>query len=369
MTNTATLAVAGARKTQSIVDACAAGDPSTRRLVLTYTLSGQQDLERRLRAACPAGSLPEVCGWYAFMLRQWVRPFLPIIYPGRRLGGLNFDGLPAMTRKGIVIAKGADRFLDDQSRAYKRFLSKLAIDVADASDGTVIGRLQRMFDEIYIDEVQDLTGYDLDILERVLQTSSAIRVVGDLRQSVFDTNPQDQRHKQYRGLKMLNWFEEQRTAGRLELEYSSTTWRSVQAIASFSDSIFNPALGFPATTSAQGKTSEHDGVFALAPEHVDAYIERYRPACLRQLVTTPVPEDVAAINFGISKGLTHERVLIFPTGPIRAFLTQGTRLEDKSACGLYVGVTRAVHSVAFVVPEPQTTNLIVWTPGKDVRRG
>lgn len=362
MTSTATLAVAGARKTQSIVDACADGDPATRRLVLTYTLSGQQDLERRLRAACSPGSVPEVCGWYAFLLRHWVRPFLPLVYPGRRLKGLNFDGLPATTPKGIVIAKGADRFLDDQSRAYKRFLSKLAIDVADASGKTVTTRLQRMFGEIYIDEVQDLTGYDLDIMERLLDTTSSVRMVGDLRQSVFDTNPQDQRHKKYRGLSMLDWFEEQKAAGRLELQYSSTTWRSVQAVAAFSDTIFDPDLQFPATASAQDKTSEHDGVFALAPEHVDAYLELYRPVCLRQLVTTPMPKGIAARNFGISKGLTHDRVLIFPTAPIRAFLTKGTLLGDKAACGLYVGVTRAIYSVAFVMPKPQISSLTVWAP-------
>lgn len=362
MTNTATLAVAGARKTQSIIDACANGDPATRRLVLTYTLSGQQDLERRLRAACPAGSVPEVCGWYSFLLRHWVRPFLPLKYPGRRLRGLNFDGLPATTNKGIIIAKGADRFLDDQSRAYKRFLSKLAIDVAVASGGTVTTRLQRMFGEMYVDEVQDMTGYDLDVLEQLLQTTSVIRLVGDLRQSVFDTNPQDPRHKKYRGLRMLDWFEKQKAAGCLELEYSSTTWRSVQEVASFSDMIFDPALGFPATTSAQFKTSEHDGVFAVAPEHVDAYIQQYSPACLRQLVTTLVPTNVVASNFGVSKGLTHERVMIFPTDRIRAFLTKGTQLGGKSACGLYVGVTRAVYSVAFVMPQPQTSSLRVWTP-------
>lgn len=362
MTSTVTLAVAGARKTQSIVDACAEGDLTTRRLVLTYTLSGQRELERRLRTACPPGSVPEVCGWYAFLLRHWVRPFLPLKYPGRRLAGLNFDGIPATSAKGIIIATGADRFLDADSRAYKRFLSKLAIDVADASGGSVTSRLQRMFDEIYIDEVQDLTGYDLDILERLLQTTSEVRMVGDLRQSVFDTNPQDPRHKKYRGLHMLEWFEEQKTAGRLELAYSSTTWRSVQAIASFSDTIFDSTMNFPPTTSAQGNTSDHDGVFALAPEHVDAYLDQYRPVCLRERMTTPVPEGVTASNFGISKGLTHDRVLIFPTGPIREFLTKGKQLSDKSACGLYVGVTRATYSVAFVLPKPLMSSLAVWTP-------
>ena len=308
------------------------------------------------------GSAPQVSGWYAFLLRHWVRPFLPLKYPGRQLGGLNFEGLPEMNSRGIVIAKGVDRFLDDDSRAYKRFLSKLAIDVADAAGGTVITRLQRMFDEIYIDEVQDLTGYDLDILERMLFSTSSIYLVGDLRQSLFDTNPQDPRHKKYRDLSMTNWFRDQQSAGRLELKHSSTTWRSVQAIASFSDTIFNQNLGFPATTSAQTKSSDHDGVFALAPEHIDAYLQRYGPVCLRQQVRTPVPAGVDASNFGISKGLTHDRVLIFPTGPVREFLTKGKPLGDKAACGLYVGVTRAIYSVAFVLTDPHTSGLTVWTP-------
>jgi DNA helicase-2/ATP-dependent DNA helicase PcrA len=359
--NTATLAVAGARKTQSIVDACSQGDPTNRRLVVTYTVTGQRDLESRLREACPT-ALPYVCGWYAFLLRHWVRPFLPLLYQGRRLGGLNFDGLPAMTKRGIIIATGPDRYLDEQSRAYKRFLSKLALDVADAAEGAVTTRLQRMYDEIYVDEVQDVTGYDLDVLERLLQTTSTIRLVGDLRQSVFDTNPQDPRHKKYRGLKMRDWFAEQETAGRLKVEHSSTTWRSIQSVATFSDTLFDPALGFPPSRSAQTKQSDHGGVFAIAPEHVASYIERYQPACLRHASTTVIPGDVFGTNFGVSKGLTHERVLVFTTGPMRTFLTKKTLLADRSACGLYVGVTRAIYSVAFVMEKPERTSLTVWTP-------
>jgi DNA helicase-2/ATP-dependent DNA helicase PcrA len=359
--NTATLAVAGARKTQSIVEACRDGDPSKRRLVLTYTLTGQLDLERRLRAACPPTSLPDVCGWYAFLLRHWVRPFLPLKYPDHRLKGLNFEGEPLKNKQGVVIASGVDRYLDDQSRAYKRFLSKLAIDVAQAAGGTVITRLQRMYDEIYIDEVQDVTGYDLDILEQLLGSTSTVRLVGDIRQSVFDTNPQDPRHPKFRGLGMLDWFKQQEDAGRLQIEHSSETWRSVQDVAAFSDSLFDPDLEFPPTISRQSASSDHDGVFALANEQVAAYIAEHDPVCLRQAVTTVIPNGVEARNFGISKGLTHQRVLIFTTGPMRAFLIKGTALAPKSACGLYVGVTRAVHSVAFVMEKPEKSSLPVWT--------
>jgi DNA helicase II / ATP-dependent DNA helicase PcrA len=359
--NSATLAVAGSRKTQSIVDACSTGQPGVRRLVLTYTLTGQGDLTVRLGKECAQGSVPEVMGWYSFLLRHWVKPFLTLKYPGRRLGGLNFDGSPARTIKGYVIATGEERFLDDQSRAYKRFLSKLAVDVA-ASEGTVISRLQRIYDEIYVDEVQDMTGYDLDVLEQLLTSSSTIRLVGDLRQSVFDTNPQDPRHPKYRGLGMLDWFEVQRQAGRLDVTHSSETWRSVQPIATFSDSLFDASLKFPPTVSRQESASDHDGVYVVALEHVAEYVATFSPVCLRQAVTTPVPHGMAATNFGVSKGLTHERVLIFTTGPIRRFLTTGEPLAGKSACGLYVAVTRAVHSVAFVMDKPQNARLPRWQP-------
>lgn len=362
MMNSVTLAVAGARKTQSIVDACVKSDPSVRKLVITYTLSAQRDLEQRLRASCAPENIPEICGWYAFLMRYWIRPFLPLLYPGRHLKGLNFEGSPLTNSRGFVIAKGEHRFLDNDSRAYRRFLSKLAIDVATASEGAVTARLERMFDEIYIDEVQDLTGYDLDVLEQLINTKSTITMVGDLRQSVFSTNPQDSRNKKYRGLGKLEWFKEQEVQGRLQLKFSSCTWRCVSEIATFSDSLFPPELQFPETTSAQTATSEHQGVFAIALADVASYIERYRPVCLRQSVRTLAPEGISATNFGVSKGLTHKRVLIFPTAPIIKFLTKGEALKDATACGLYVGITRAVYSVAFVLPDPKKSELKIWSP-------
>jgi DNA helicase II / ATP-dependent DNA helicase PcrA len=356
--NRAILAVAGSRKTQSIVDACANSTDQRRRLVLTYTTSAQNDVEARLRQACTAQQLPDVSGWYTFLLHHWVRPYLPLLYPGRRLAGLNFD-----EKSGIDYATGAARHLDTESRAYKRYLSKLAIDVAAAaSGGSVIDRLERIYDEIHVDEVQDLTGYDLDILEMLLKSKVAMRLVGDVRQSTFSTNPQDQRHKKYRDLKMLDWFKLQERKGRLELQFSNTTWRCNQQIASLSDTIFDAAHGFPPTVSEQAATSDHDGIFLVPAEHLLAYVEKFDPLCLRQTAATRTPDHLHVINFGVAKGLTCERVLVFPTGPIRDFLVRSKPLTGKSACGFYVAVTRAIHSVAFVVDSSAAARLPVWTP-------
>lgn len=355
--NELTLAVAGARKTQSIVDECTKGDDNARRLVITYTLSGQRELEVRLGQAGLAGRAVTVVGWYSFLLQNCIGPYLPLLYEDVRLSGLNFEGNPGR------YAKGSSRHFDSSGRAYRMHLSKLARDVMTASRGAVVDRISRMYDEIYIDEVQDLTGNDLHILEALLKCRQLKTVmVGDVRQSVFDTNPHDQALKQYRGLGMLDWFRKQESAGRLRIHERTDTWRSNQIIASFSDSILPETAGFPSTISKQTGRSGHDGVFAILEHHVDAYIEKFQPQPLRNSGATARLVDLPFINFGKVKGLTFDRVLIFPTEKIRQFIIDGIALSDQSACRLYVGVTRARYSVAFVLTEPQRSGLPVWMP-------
>ena len=358
--NRVTLAVAGSRKTQSIVDACTTGAPGIRRLALTYTRTGQAELEGRLRQVCSPGAVPEVMGWFSFLLRHVARPYLPRKFPGVRLRGLNFEGAP----EGGRYASGRARYFDSEGRAYRLHLSKLAQEVSEASGGAVIDRLSHVYDEIYIDEVQDLTGCDLHIVKQLMDCPHIdVYMVGDVRQSVFDTNPQDPNLRQYRGVKMLDWFELHRSAGLLDVQHNAETWRSNQAVADFSDTLFPASqFSFEPTVSKQSVVTGHDGVFAIRDVDAAAYLRAFSPQPLRASTATARDVDLPFLNFGKVKGLTFDRVIIYPTGPITAFLTEGTELKPKTACGLYVAVTRARYSVAFVVPDPSATALQPWSP-------
>lgn len=148
--NCLTLAVAGGRKTQSIVDHCAGAAQGRRILVLTYTQANQRELDARLSRHRPLLATVDVQGWFSFLLSHWVRPYLPRRFPQRRLRGLNFDGDPGQ------YATGEPRFLDAEGRAYKRHLAQLALDTNAACASAVLDRLHRMYDEVHIDEVQDL---------------------------------------------------------------------------------------------------------------------------------------------------------------------------------------------------------------------
>ena len=55
-----------------------------------------------------------------------------------------------------------------------------------------------------------------------------------------------------------------------------------------------------------------------------------------------------AINFGVSKGRTYPRVLIFPTKPMVKYLRTKNPADGGDLSKFYVAVTRAQYSVAFV---------------------
>ena len=78
MANYLTLAVAGSRKTQGIVEHCASLPHDQRALVVTYTQANQAELRARL--SIYAGDHPgiQVMGWFTFLLRDFC-PAIPTL--------------------------------------------------------------------------------------------------------------------------------------------------------------------------------------------------------------------------------------------------------------------------------------------------
>jgi DNA helicase II / ATP-dependent DNA helicase PcrA len=351
--NHLTLSVAGGRKTQGVVEGCAAGE--CRSLVLTFTVANQKELEGRLAMRRGDGAV-DVQGWFSFLLGQWIRPYLPTLFQGRRLGGLNFDGDPGR------YAKDERRFLDEMDRAYRRHLAHLAVLTNEASKSAVLDRLSRMYDEIYIDEVQDLNGWDLEVLELLLKSKIRMHLVGDVRQALLLTNERDPKNKQYKGARIKDWFDLQESSGLLTIKNEATTWRSNQSIADFADSLFGAAWGFDRTTSTNKEVTGHDGVFAIRTSDVARYVEAFQPMCLRYSANSARDIDLPFITFGLSKGREVDRVLIAPTKAMEDFLIKGTELGPLAACSLYVGATRARFSVGFVSNRADDLGLPLWTP-------
>lgn len=358
-----TLAVAGSGKTQSIVSECAAAPADERILVLTYTSANQDELAGRLASEAGHVRRLEVTGWFAFLIAHFVKPYLPFAYPGKRIEGFDFES-PPQQRVGSSEWR---RYFNSKSGARRVHLAQLAHRVNESAGGAPVRRLERVFDRIFIDEVQDLCGWDLEILRLLMDAGIAVEMVGDVRQAILATNAREQKNKQFMYMKIWSWFRAQEQAGRLEIAQVCDTRRCRPEIAALADSLFSAELGFETTVSLNDTATDHDGIFLVRSADVDDYVSAYSPLVLRRQANSGRElNHLNPMNIGLSKGLGRDHVLIRPTDQMARLLKSATPLEQQQAAYLYVAVTRARQSVAFILDDPGDSSLPYWTaPASD----
>ena len=356
--NRLTLAAAGSRKTQSIVEACGNVDKNEKILILTYTELNQNELRRRISKLVGDTNNVIVLGWFAFLIRYFAKPYMPFLFPNTRITGFDFHS-SYMTYKA---KRQAERYLTSSGLLRRPHLAQLSYEIVLRSAYEPIQRLARMYTHIYIDEVQDLCGYDLEILDMLMKSDCALTMVGDVRQAILSTNPQEKKNSKYRSLQVWSWFTEREHDGLLLIEHRCETWRCQSEIAAFADSLFGPEFGFQPTTSLNETTTGHDGIFFVRKNDVRSYVDEYQPLFLRHSSISARDEPYVFMNIGLSKGLTSQRVLIWPTKPIENFLTKRTKLTIDQSMHLYVAVTRAEQSVAIVMDDCMPEVYPLWIP-------
>lgn len=211
--------------------------------------------------------------------------------------------------------------------------------------GSVVDRLSRIYTDIFIDEVQDLAGYDLDFLKLLFSSPINTNLVGDPRQGTYSTNNAS-KNKKFTKSNIVYFFEDD--SMKIDTDDSSltTNFRSCTAICELSNELY-PEL--KRTTSGNSNLTGHDGVFFIKSEDVDKYLEKYKPIQLRDSIKRKVNENYGVLTFGKSKGLEFDRVLIYPTDAYVEWLKDNnSQLKPTSRAKLYVAITRARYSVGIV---------------------
>lgn len=339
--NIAILAAAGSRKTQHIVDSALALK-SGRVLIVTFTNKNQNQIVARIEQK--VGVVPPnitVMGWFSFLIQHCAKPYQSAVTKRPLLiSGLNFNGRRHRFTKRVDLKY----FFDKNFCLYRDGVSDFVVQLNSKVHGAVVRRLERIFTHIFVDEVQDLVGYDLDVLDLLMHSRVTLCLVGDPRQYTLSTNLVS-RNKKYRGAGLLEWFKERSAVCTLELRNCS--YRSNQKICDFADTVFP---NFPATESIGVPPSGHDGVFQVARENLNDYIAKHGPVTVLRNNKNVRTENLPAMNFGVAKGGTHDRVVIFPTEPMLQYLKDSDPGKLRAPEKLYVAVTRARYSVAFVVP-------------------
>lgn len=355
--NFLTLAVAGSGKTTQIIDDCSRSADSDRTLVLTYTRTNQDVLRHRL--GVEAGDKPNiaVAGWFSFLIADIARPFTRFAFEDARVFGFDFHSDPQTYAANTEYR----RYFTGNGEVRRVHLPQLCMRIIEASGGAVLDRMSRLYDRIYVDEVQDLCGYDLDILDFLMSSPIEIHMVGDVRQAVLATNEREARNKKYMYMNIWDWFREKQAVGELEITQRSETRRCRPEIALFADSLFGEDWDFESTRSLNEQFVGHDGLFLVSKADVPEYLHRTNPFFLKHPASARA-EPYDFINFRMSKGSERDHVLIWPTAGISKLIQKGTMLEPRPATELYVACTRARQSVGFVLDSSGASEIQRWQP-------
>ena len=347
LANRIIVASAGSGKTTRIVRD-AAKTEGERSALITYTINNTSEL--RGKAHELFGMVPTnmtVATWYSFLLHHFVRPYQTFLYEPRIGDVAMTDGRSAKFAPTRDIKR---HYFLREGCIYLDKISKFACTVIEASDGAPLRRIEQIFDHIFVDEIQDLAAWDLDLMEHMLRSEIAITMVGDIRQATYRTNPQA-KHPRYAGPKIIGKFKEWCKETDTEMELQAFSHRCVQDICTFADA-FYPDL--PQAESCNKCITGHDGVFAVRASHVEVYMEHFNPQPLRLQKTSAVLPG-CPINYGAAKGMAFDRVLIFPHRKLLDVLKTNDvtklGLSDETRAKVYVGITRARQSVGFVVPD------------------
>lgn len=350
------VAVAGSGKTTLLVQqALAQLDKTT--AIVTYTKSNAEGIRKAIRDSY--GLIPksiEVRTWYDFLLNEGARPYQKAIPLDNRIRTLCFPN--GRSAPWVGRANAGPFFLAGGEDLYSDKAARFILECDKAMNGAVLKRLSEIYDRIFIDEMQDLSGYDLELVEALLVAGIELLLVGDPRQTVFSTNHASKNSK-YRGAGVLQRYEDWNGKGLCKLSYEVKTHRCHQEICAFSDLLWPE---FDQTTSLSQLHTTHDGVFIVSSKNVESYMQKFEPVVLRYSKATSTM-NYLAMNFGVAKGATFDRVLIFPHGPAKKFLKSG-ELKDiiKSRDKFYVGITRARSSVAIVFDGTSCLNVHEWSP-------
>jgi len=171
------LAVAGSGKTTFIIKQL---NENTRSLMLTYTKNNLENI--RTCIINKFGYIPHnisLSGYFPFIYSFCYKPFLSYKL---KANGINFEPNP----NKFAEQNKRDFYIDKFNKLYSNRISKLLYTCGAIQD--INNRLSKYFDNLFIDEVQDIAGNDFNFLLKIIFSNINSLLVGDFNQHTFDTS-------------------------------------------------------------------------------------------------------------------------------------------------------------------------------------
>jgi len=332
-------AVAGSGKTTRIIEDCCVN--TDKKIIFTTYINNNSEAIRK-KLTDKFGIVPPnitVQSWYSFLIEDWVRPYAntAMNFEIKHINGMiPTNGISAKyTEKGTK-----PHYFNDDCEIFSDKVAEFGSTCNNNTGGKIIRRLEGIYDRIYIDEIQDMNGYDLDILDILMKSKIEMVVVGDTIQNIYDTSPSPWRKKDSEDV--LSYLKN-KYAYNSDYESMSYTYRCSVGICTFINKLF-PDVEF----KPLNKESERfEPQIIRDEETLTKYVNELQPLILGHNVNSD-PGIGRYMNFKKSKGLEAEDVVIVATKDYFDYLTKQKGIKKmKSKRILYVAATRARHTIAF----------------------
>lgn len=363
MKNELLIASAGAGKTTFLVNEAINCKDTV--LITTFTEENEKEIKKKF-IELNNGIIPShvtVRTWFSFLIEHGAKPYQGTL-TDKKINGLLLvnakSGVKYQGKRFPVYFKEDEiekHYFTNDFQIFSDKLSKFVVRCNEKSNGYVIERITALFKNIYIDEIQDMAGYDLEIIKLLLQTNSIIKIAGDPRQVTYHTHFAD-KYKKYSDGKIQEFIENECKSiiCNFDAETLRGSWRNNQIICDFANRLFPE---HPQCASLQTKTTDHDGVFLVKEKDVNEYLKKYTPTQLRYSRAKKVNQNYEIKNYGESKGATRDRIIIYPTQKILDWVFYKKDFKSfELKCKFYVAVTRAKFSVGIVCSDSIETDIL-----------
>lgn len=338
--NKVIIAAAGSGKTQEIVRQALSVQNNV--LITTFTDQNVEEICQRIYKE--NGCIPPnvvVIPWYTFVLKYFVKPYQDIFYKDKIKNILMVEG---QSTRGVSVNNVGFYFTKD-NLIYSDKISQFALKCLAYYKDAPLSNFSRIFQTIFIDEVQDMAGYDLELIKKfMLCHYFDVLCVGDPRQGVYFTS-QGRKNQKFKRAGLVDFFQKPR--GEVVIDESSlnVNHRCPPEICQLSDRLY-PSL--PSVSSDCNLVDAHRGAFFVRTKDVKVYLAQYQPMQLVSSKATKREKDYGSMNFGQSKGRSFDRVLIYPSSKMLDILLKNKGEEPKVRANLYVALTRARISAGIV---------------------
>lgn len=321
-------------------------DSGNRVLITTYTNRGAESIRNEIRKQNSGVLHPSIFikTWYSFMMSDMIKPYQQYILGNGMFNILkSFDYSQTYGHINYQRRGTQTRYITTTGNVRSNEASELVVCLNEKSGGKVINRLEEVYNAIFFDEIQDLAGYDIELVRLLIDSNISIVCCGDNKQATFSTH-NTKKNKGQTGKNIWEFFIELERRGLVTVQKNLASRRFNKQICCFANKVFQ--IGDPITTIMDTMTG-HDGVFLISVNDVNIYHRYFLPQVLIFDAKTNAM-GYHSVNFGACKGETFSRVLVFPNGPLKDFLLKGKAFSAPEK--YYVAVTRPKFSIAFAMP-------------------